>query len=225
MNSDKKIAQWVGALFIAQLVVAIISYSVILESFLFKRDFLTQLASNSTMVTLATLLDLLTGAFVFAIAVLLFPILKRYSERVALWYVGQRLTELVGFMIAGILLLTLLKIGQKIGGVSGSEAVQLETIAIYLRSMRGNIQDISLLLYCLGAWSFYGLLFHSRLIPRFISVWGLIAVSLLFAEILANVFGSSIGDIMIVGMPLGLNEISLGIWLMAKGLNTSDLTN
>lgn len=218
MNSDKKIVRIVGVLFIVQMTAAILSHSVILEPILYKADFPGVLSEKSTMVTMAMLFDLICGASVFAIAILLFPILKHFSERVALWYAGQRLTELVSFMVSGLLLLTLLKLGQDITNGSGVESSHIEAIATYLRNARGNIQDISLLIYCLGAWSFYGLLFYSRLIPRFISVWGLLGVTLLFIEILASTFGTSVGGMMTM-MPIGLNEIFLGIWLIVKGFN------
>ena len=209
MGSTQKVARAVGVLFIVQMVTAVISYSVILEPMLYQSDFLMELSNNSTMVTMAMLLDLICGASVFAIAILLFPILKQFNERIALWYVGQRLTELVGFMVSGLLLMTILKIGTDI--TNGTELTHLEPIAVYLRKARGNLQDIALLIYCIGAWPFYGLLFHSKLVSRFIPAWGFIGVTLLFIEIMANVFGTTAGGMMIM-MPLGLNEIFLGFW-------------
>ncbi|MGI9552455.1 MAG: DUF4386 domain-containing protein [Aurantibacter sp.] len=222
MNSNQKTVKIVGILFLVQMLAAVLSYSVILEPILYKANFLNELSANSTMVIIAMLLDLICGASVFAIAILLFPILKHFNERVALWYVGQRLTEFMGFMVSGLLLLTLLKIGHDITNKSGLEPSHTEAIATYLRNARGNLQNIALLIYCLGAWSFYGLLFYARLLPRFISVWGLLGVTLLFIEIMANVFGTSAGGMMIM-MPLGLNEIFLGIWLIAKGFRPSTL--
>ncbi|MEP1032183.1 DUF4386 domain-containing protein [Ekhidna sp.] len=217
MNRNK-IARLIGILFIIQMAAAVSSYSIILEPILYSSDYLNALSSNANMVRLAMLLDLLCGAAVFGIAILFYPILKQTSERIALWYVGQRLTELVGFMISGLLLLTVLKISLQMGDVTETQATQLETTAYYLRNARGNVQNIALLVYCLGAWSLYGLLFYIRLIPRFISIWGLIAVTLLFIEILANVYDTTAGGMMIM-MPLGLNEIFLGIWLIVKGFN------
>ena len=162
------------------------------------------------------LLGLATGASVLGIAVLLYPILRKHSERIALWYVVARLTEVVTYMITGILVLTILAIAQDLAQAPAAESSYLQTLAEYLREARGNALDIGLLVYCLGAWTFYYLLFTSRLIPRFISVWGLAGVTLLFAEILSNIFGTSLGGMMIM-MPLGLNEIFLGIWLIVKG--------
>lgn len=215
MNHNK-IAKLIGTLFIVQMAAAVISYSVILEPILYSPNYLQDLSSNANIIRLAALLDLICGAAVFGIAVLFFPTLKQINERIALWYVGQRLTELVGFMVSGLLLFTILKIGTQTENALATEVTQLETIAYYFRNARGNIQNISLLIYCLGAWSLYGLLFHSRLIPRFISVWGLIAVTLLFFEIISNIYGTTVGGILIM-MPLGLNEMFLGIWLIVKG--------
>ncbi|WP_421765602.1 DUF4386 domain-containing protein [Ekhidna sp.] len=216
--SINKTAKIIGVLYIVQMVAAVLSYSVILEPILYSTNYLNELSDNENLVRGAMLLDLLCGASVFAIAILFFPVLKRFSERVALWYAGQRLTELVGFMISGILLLGLLKIGSEIGDATIAETSNLESLAYYLRNIRGNIQNISLLIYCLGAWSLYGLLFYSRLIPKWIASWGFLAVTLLFIEITANIFGTSAGGMMIM-MPLGLNEVFLGIWLIVKGFN------
>ncbi len=218
MKSNRNITRIVGVLFIVQMATAVISHSVILQPILYDTNFLGELAANSTMVRIAVIFDLICGASVLAISVLLFPVLKVFSERVAIWYIAQRLTELVSFMISGLLLLTMLKIGLDLTNGYASESNNVETLAIYLRNARGNILNISLLIYCLGAWSFYGLLYYSKLIPRFISLWGILGVTLLFIEILASVFGTSVGGIMIM-LPLGLNEIFLGIWLIVKGFN------
>ncbi len=220
MFSNNKVVKTVGVLFIVQMVAAVFSHSIVLEPILYKSNFLTELSVNSSLVTMAIISDLICGASVFAIAVLLFPIFKSFSERVALWYIGQRLTELVGFMISGFLLLTLLSMGQSLTKEPVTDISNIEELARYFRNARGNIQNISLLLYCLGAWPFYGLLFHSKLIPRFISIWGLIGVTLLFIEILSNIFNTSVGGMLIM-MPLGINEIFLGIWLIVKGVNST----
>ena len=67
---------------------------------------------------------------------------------------------------------------------------------------------------------FYILLFQSRLLPRFISIWGLLGVVLLGAQILSSIFGSSLGGIVMM-VPMGMNEIFLGVWLIVKGFNPS----
>ncbi len=73
-NSEtKSFARIVGALFIVQMVMAIISLSVLLEPLIHAEDFLVELSANATKVKLAMLFDLVCGASLVAIAVLLFP--------------------------------------------------------------------------------------------------------------------------------------------------------
>ena len=79
--------------------------------------------------------------------------------------------------------------------------------------------------FSLGAVLFYYLLYRSRLVPRFISVWGFIAVALVLAWNLLETFGISISAGMVFGLPIILNEIILGIWLIVKGFTTSAIAS
>ena len=71
----------------------------------------------------------------------------------------------------------------------------------------------------LAALLFYYLLYRSKLVPRFISVWGFIAVVLVLAWNLVEIFGISVSFGMILALPMILNEIFLGIWLIVKGFD------
>ncbi|MEO9804008.1 MAG: DUF4386 domain-containing protein [Reichenbachiella sp.] len=222
MTSTNKKVRIIGVLFLLQITTAIVSYSVMLDPILYDLNFIQLLAANEVTVTVAMILDLICGLSVFGIAVLLFPILKKYNERIALWYVGLRLNELVTFVIGGVMLLTLLSLSKTYQEADSSSLDSMAILAKSLLRARGNTQDISLFIYCFGTLMFYYLLFQTKLIPRFISVWGLIGVVLLFVEITANIFKTSAGGMMIM-MPLGLNEIFLGFWLIFKGFDEQRL--
>ena len=82
----------------------------------------------------------------------------------------------------------------------------------------------------LGALMFYYLLYQSKLIPRFISVWGLIGAPLSLAGGLIAIFGHRAGasmptSTMILGLPIVLNELFIAIWLIAKGFNSSAIAS
>lgn len=221
-NGTNKAVRIVGILFLVQMITAVISHSVILQPILYGQNLLVDVSANSTKVIWGMLLNLACGASVFAIAVILFPILKKHSEPMALWYVGLRLNEWVMTAIGGIFLLTIVSISSEFVQAGMPEGSYL-LLGKYLLKLRGFTQILLLLGFCLSASMFYSLLIKSRLIPLFISVWGLIGVVLLFTEILANIFGHSLGGIIIM-LPMGLNEIFLGIWLIVKGFNQSAIT-
>lgn len=219
MNNDQKIVKWVGALFLVQLIAAAISYSVILEPLLSGPGFLSALAAHPIRVKISILLDLLCGTAITAIAVLLYPILKRYNRRIALWYVALRVLEFAAIFFTVVFLLTLLSTGKLSLETGTHEATNLDEIGVAFRASWGWTKDMSLIAYCLGSGPFYYLLFASGMLPRFISLWGVAAVILLFAEVLSTIFGKPMN--MLLMMPMGLFEIFLGVWLMIKGFDMS----
>ena len=223
MISTKKTARIVGVLFLLQMSAAIVSHEILLAPILGGADFLTDVAAHSTKVKIAVLFDMICGASIFGIAVLLFPILKQYSERIALWYVGLRLGEFMAWILAGTVLLILLSTGQQYMQLEMPGSSHFEVLGKALKSGRYLTIDLNLIVYCLGATMFYYLLFRSNLIPRFISIWGLVGVLLLFIEIMLIIFTNSFRMWMM--MPIGLNEIFLGIWLIVKGFNLSSSTS
>ena len=178
------------------------------------------MSASAIAVNIAAGLDLICGLSIFAISVLLYPILKRYNERIALWYVGLRIGELIGFVLGGVLLFTLLSIAKDSQIMGSTHSEQISWGSKYLLDARGHTQNLSLLLYCFGASMFYYLLLQSKLVPRFIAVWGLVGLVGILSEILMSIFDVSTESFMYyIMLPMGLNEIFLGFWLLIKGLN------
>lgn len=222
-NSIKKTAKFVGALFLVQMIAASVSHSAMLAPILYGENFLVSVSAKPTTVIVAMLLDLICGLSVFGISVLLYPVLKKYNESIALWYVGLRLNEWICLTISGILLLTILSISKEFVQ-TGMQNYNLQTLAKYLLKARGFTKILMLLGFCFSAAMFYYLLFKSKLLPQFISIWGMIGIVLLFIEVMSNIFGHSIGGILIM-LPMGLNEIFLGMWLIIKGFDTNIIGN
>jgi hypothetical protein len=206
------------------MITASVSHSAILVPILNTSNFLANVSANSNKVIFAMLLDLVCGLSVFAISVILFPILKKFSESIALWYVGLRLNEWICAIISGVFLLTVLSISKEYVKAGEPEHSYLQTLGKYFLDARGITRTLMLLGFCFSASMFYYLLFKTKLLPRFISIWGLIGVVLLFIEIMSNIFDHSLGGIIIM-LPMGLNEIFLGIWLIVKGFNPSAITS
>jgi hypothetical protein len=84
MKSIKVSEKIVGVLFLVQMIAAVISHT-ISDLILYNKNFLEAISANSIEVISGMLLNLVCGASVFAIAVILFPIFKRHSEPIALW--------------------------------------------------------------------------------------------------------------------------------------------
>ncbi len=95
MNTDRKIAIIVGILFITATVASVLEYIVILPPILDATDYLVNVSANANQWIIGMLFYLINCAAVVGIAVLLFPILKKHNEALALGYVGSRIIESV----------------------------------------------------------------------------------------------------------------------------------
>ena len=155
MNSTKNTSRIVGVLFLVQMITASVSHSAILVSLLYGNDFLVAVSENSNNVIAAMLLDLVCGASVFGIGVLLFPILKKHSEPIALWHFGLRLNEWVMLTISGIFLLTLIAISKEYATAAMPEHSNLQVLGNYFLKARGFTKILMLFGFCLSAFMFY----------------------------------------------------------------------
>jgi hypothetical protein len=73
------------------------------------------------------------------------------------------------------------------------------------------------LMFGLGAVIFYSLLYRSRIVPRWITLWGLIAIPLYVAADLYGVIGATLPVRDLMQMPLALQEMVLAGWMIARG--------
>jgi hypothetical protein len=221
MNTSKGTARIVGALFLIAMVTSLVG-GIWLESITTAPDYLTTVSANETQVLVGVLLELINCMAVVGIAATLFPVLKKQSEALALGYLGIRVVEAVILVVAVLSPLVLVVLSQEYVAAGASDASYFQTLGTLVMTVRAYIFDLlTALFFGLGAVLLYSSMYRSRLVPRFISVWGLIAVVALLAWNLLEAFGMSISAGMVFGLPIILNEIFLGIWLIAKGFNSS----
>jgi hypothetical protein len=226
-NKEKKTARIVGAFFLIAMVTSILGAGLI-ESVLNDPDYLTGVSANRTLVIIGVLLELVNGIAVVGIAVFMFSLFKKYSEALALGYVALRIIEAVIVIAAVVSALSLIALSQEYVKAGAPDASYFQTVGTLFLAARAHWVSTMLgIFFSLGALLFYYLLYQSKLVPRFISVWGLIAVALVLTwnllELFDVTFGLSIN--MIFVLPIILNEIFLGIWLIAKGVNPSAIAS
>ncbi len=87
-----------------------------------------------------------------------------------------------------------------------------------------SIRDYAALLavfaFCLGGFMYYFVLFQSRLIPRWLSGFGIVAIILMLAAcVLALFSGNRITSYIPLAAPIALQEMVLAVWLIVKGFN------
>ena len=225
MNSNRKTAIIVWVLFLTAMVTSLIG-GIWLESIISAPDYLITVSENETQVIIGVLLEIINCAAVVGIAVFMFPIFKKYNEALALGYVGFRIIEATILVVAAIIPLSLIALSQEYVKAGVPDASHFQTLGTSFLATRAHLAGLILVIFFgLGALLFYFLLYQSKLVPRFISVWGFIAVVLVLIWNLLEAFGISVSAGMILAFPMILNEIFLGIWLIVKGFNSSAIAS
>jgi hypothetical protein len=123
MNTNTKTARIVGALFITATVTAILSY--ISGGILDAPDHLIYASANENIMLIGVLLELMCAGAVVGIAVMLFPILKKHDEGLALGYIAARIFEGGLFFVSSLSYLVLLTLSQEyVAGVPDASHFQ-----------------------------------------------------------------------------------------------------
>jgi len=225
MNSSKTTARIVGALFITATVAGLLGTR--LTGYVVGApDYLVQIAANKNLIVLGALLKFVAAAASAGIAIALYPVLRKHNEGLALGSVGFRLVEGVFYIVAALGLLSLLSLGQEYASAGPQVAPTLQvlgTLIFAVRNWAGFVYGV--LFFCLGALMYYCVLYQSRLIPRWLSGWGLVAIALLFSMVLLIAFGERpsgpSGMQLLLALPIALQEMVLAVWLILKGFNPS----
>jgi hypothetical protein len=223
MNSLKKTAIVVGFLFIiatAFLFIGEAFYKPILSS----PDYLEIAYPNRTIVTIGILLEFIIVLAIPLIPVFLFPVLKQHNETLALGYVVFRLLEAVILIsVAEINKLSLIGVSQAYLNQDGMDAAHFQHIgsAIQAENYWGDTTGLIYnIVFVIGALMLYSIFYQSKLIPRWISVWGFIAAAALLTGAMLSVFGNiSPALTLLVILPIAVQEMVMAGWLIVKGFN------
>ncbi len=128
-----------------------------------------------------------------------------------------------------IILLLLVSFSQVYVQAGAADASNFQAVGTLLRKAVEICTTTTAIVFPLGALMFYAVLYQANLIPRWISVWGLIGVALhLVATGLLGMFGL-IGQLstiqVVVALPIFFQEMVMAVWLIVKGFNASAIAS
>jgi len=228
MNSNRKTAIIVGALFITATVAGVFG-GMLSRAFTGPSnapDYLSNIFANENQLIIGSLFIIIMGFAAAGIGITMYPVLKKQSEALALGFAAFRIIEGVLFSVSVVGILSILTLSQEFVKAGVPDASHFQTLGILLKDGQYWAYHVGTISFGLAALIFYYLLYQSKLIPRFLSVWGLIGVPLWFAVSLLIMFGSlaeSSRLAMFLYLPIGLNEMVLAVWLIVKGFNPSTI--
>ena len=227
MNTYRRTSIIVGVLFIIG-TVAGISSGVVTGPILDGSDYLTAVAANESSMVLGALLILVMGFPLAMIPVMMFPIFRKYNEPLALGAVVFRgMLEAVTYIVLATCWLLLIPVGQGFVSAGAAEAATFQVLGTLITQTGYWTEHILALVFTIGALMLYWLFFKTRLIPRWLALWGFFGAILYFAAPVLNMFdpqhpalslGVQWGNLM---APLAIQEMVFALWMIIKGFNPS----
>jgi hypothetical protein len=218
LNTNNRIARTVGVLFVAGMVIAIAGHMLML-SIVVTPGQLANVPANTMLLGVSALLMLLPAIWDAAHGVLMFPVLKRYSEGMAAGYLAFRITDAIFLALAVLFVLLQIPLANEFVKAGIADATNLQALSTL--SVQANLYAYNIAMTFLGVAGLMlcFMFYRTKLVPRPVAVWGLVGYATILTGSLLEILGFGLSSIHT--LPGGLWEVFIGVWLIAKGFSSS----
>ncbi len=184
-------------------------------------DMLDLAAANSSRLTTGAFLTFMMGVSLVAMTVFLYPVLRKASQELAMGMLLFRgALEGIFYFLSTLTILTLVAVGNEYIA-TGADSVVLQTMGNILYQFETLKAPVSSIIFLIGATCIYLSFYRTRLIPRWLSVWGFLGVVTSMASALMNFFHMDTGIGFYLEMVIAPQELAMAVWLIVKGFNPS----
>jgi hypothetical protein len=226
VREHRAAATTAGILYIIGTVAGVLSKVVAIAPVSGADDRLAAGVQHSGAVVTSALLVLVMGLALALVPVVLFPVLRRVNEVLAIGYLVVRgAVETACYLVSAIALLLLVPVGEAMSAGTGTASPTGVRLGNLLLD-HVDVGAVTALVFCFGGVLFYLLLYRSRIVPRWIAVWGLAAIPLYVAAYVLAMYGVIGTDSAAqTGLytPLAVQEMVLAVWMIARGFRPAHL--
>jgi hypothetical protein len=182
--------------------------------------FLETAAGMSAQVRLNVLLLFVGGAVSVGISVATWPVVRERSYRLGLWLLALAVVNFMLQIVENSHWLSMLSVSQAYAEAGAADAGIFQLLGIGVRSAFKWAHYSHILVVVGWLFTLYCLLFRCTMVPRALAAIGMVTSVLHFTGITLPAFaGYGMPFPELFGMPLGLANLVLAVWLMAKGFN------
>lgn len=220
MDTIRKKSIAVGVLLILSIVVGVLSIDPVID----EMGNLESISIHSNAILIRAFMQFILALIYASIPIILYSLLKKVNTSLTIGFLVFRIIAVAFIFIGWLSILLLLGLSQEFVKAGSPELSHFQTLDTLLRSGRDLINHVAMpLILSVGNLMFYAILYQSKLIPRWLSIWGLIATVLsgIVASLLL-MFG--VIDIITptyisLAFPTALFELTLALWLLTKGFS------
>ncbi|AWX56546.1 DUF4386 domain-containing protein [Brevibacillus brevis] len=217
-NAGRRSAVITGVLLIAGLVSGILSVVPVIDG----AEYLVKASINENQVLRGAFFQLFMIVSYVGIPILLYPILSMHNKGLALGSVAFGIIAGVFIILGVITLLLLLTVSHEFAKVGDLHVSYFQTLGGLLREGRDLVNHVATTLaFVLALFLFTYLFYQTKLVPRCLSVWGLIGSTLsILASLLFMIRFIGLDTVyMMLNIPIAFQQLVLAIWLIMKGFN------
>lgn len=193
-------------------------------------DYLTLVFPKSVTITSGMFGWMINDIGIVFIGLLMYPILKKHSESMALGYLSMRMFESLLMIVGVFFALMLIPLSRDFINAGTADVSTLQTIGSILKQAENWFLNLLQLIFLgIGGLILNIIFYKTKLVPRAISIFGFIGYALLLPAAVVGLFGlldpTPGGPGSILAVPVALWEIIImPVWLFTKGFNTDYLS-
>ena len=219
MNAINKTSRVLGVAFLLQFVTSFSSGVFLRQPWLVPENIgesMIKLANTAWLMRINILVDMFTALGIIFLGSMLFVTLRKQNEKMALTALGFYILEAALLAGSRIAAFSLLRISQEYAALG--HPAYLQTMGnLAFESMDFVGSDLHMLAFCFGGVLFYYLLDQSRIVPRALSLWGLIAILPFLIGTPLAIMGYAVPAVLY--LPYIPFELVIGIWILVKGIS------
>jgi hypothetical protein len=219
MSPDRRAALTTGVLFIAGIVTALLS-SAIEHPVSTGTGYLIKITQDTGRMSTGGLLEFAEAATGVGIAIAMYPVLRKRSHGLALGSVAFRTIEAAMSAVGAVITLSLAGVARQYAAAPIVSHGAIRSIGDTLTNMRQHAVLAGAFAYIIGALMYYVIFYRSRLVPRWLTVWGIAAeIPLFIGCLLALYHNTDVTSYTFLALPIAVQEIVLAVWLILRGFS------
>jgi hypothetical protein len=211
--------RYAGILLLTGMVAGIFSVAPAIDS----TNYLALATTHSNEVIIAAIFQFIMSLAYIGIAILLYPIIIRFSGSLSIGFLSLRIIAVSLSIIGTLLLLSTLTLSEEFIKHSPLETSHFEAFGNILKIARDYINHVFMVLVlCTGNFMLYILFIKSKLIPKWLPIWGIISIFLSAIASMLVLFRSIdiiTSEYLLLNASTAIQELTLGIWLVLKGFD------
>ncbi len=218
MNKYRTTARVVGIVYLAGFVVGIVG-NIMIKSVLDAPNHLATISASAMTVAFGAILWLLAVVGDAGHGVLMFPVLKQHSERMAIGYLAARIVDAIFIAVMVLFMLIQIPLGSEFLKATAGDASFLQALSAVSAQASQYAYQIGMSALGVSGLMLCYTLYRAKLVPAWLAIWGLVGYAIILVGMVSAVMGSGLGDLS--SIPGGLWEVFMGVWLIAKGFSSS----